>query len=98
MGFLRKIPSVLKNFFFLFSIGFAAWMFFLDANNLPAQFERNQDIRELEEQKIYYQQGIKEVRQSKEEIENNDAVLEQIAREEYLMKKPTEDVYVLEEH
>ena len=97
MDFLRKIPRVLKSFFFIFTVGFLIWMFFLDANDLPAQFRRNRDIQQLEQEKTFYEQEIKEVRKEREELMTNDALLEKFAREKYLMKKPSEDVYVLEE-
>ncbi|MEQ9439461.1 MAG: septum formation initiator family protein [Cyclobacteriaceae bacterium] len=96
MDFLRNIPRLLKSFFFVFSVGFLIWMFFLDANDLPSQFQRNRDIHQLEQEKTFYKKEIKKVKQEREELMTNDALLEKFAREKYLMKKPSEDVYVLE--
>ena len=96
MDFLRNIPRLLKSFFFVFSVGFLIWMFFLDANDLPSQFHRNRDIHQLEQEKTFYKKEIKKVKQEREELMTNDALLEKFAREKYLMKKPSEDVYVLE--
>ena len=96
MDSMPNFPRMIKNFFFLFTVGFLAWMFFLDANDLPSQFRRNQDIRQLEQEKAFFQDEIERVRQEREELLTNDELLEKFARERYLMKKPSEDLYVLE--
>jgi cell division protein FtsB len=88
---------MLKNFFFIFSVGFLVWMFFLDANDLPSQFRRNHEIRQLEQEKAFFEEEIERVRREREELLTDDELLEKFARERYLMKKPSEDVYVLEE-
>jgi len=38
---------------------------------------------------------IKDVEKDREELLSNDKLLEKFAREKYLMKKPTEDLYVI---
>lgn len=91
-----KIPSWLRSFFFLFTVGFLLWMFFLDINDIPSQFQRNQDIRSLEQEKDFYERETEKVRKDREKLLTDDAMLEKFAREKYLMKKPSEDVYVLE--
>lgn len=96
MGSRKNIPSFLKSFFFIFSLGFLIWMFLLDANDLPSQFRRNSDIRQLEQEKAFFEEEIKRVETEREELLTNDDLLEKFARERYLMKKPSEDVYVLE--
>ena len=96
MDSMPNVPRMIKSFFFLFTVGFLAWMFFLDANDLPSQFRRNQDIRQLEQEKAFFQDEIERVRQEREELLTNDELLEKFARERYLMKKPSEDLYVLE--
>ncbi|WKN42283.1 FtsB family cell division protein [Tunicatimonas pelagia] len=93
---IPKIPSWLRNFFFLFTLGFLLWMFFLDINDLPSQFQRSQEIRSLEQEKAFYEQEIEKVKGDRKKLLTDDAMLEKFAREKYLMKKPSEDVYVLE--
>ena len=65
-----------------------------DQNNLLYRFQLKQQIRKLEEQKSYYQQKIAEDSTLIERLKN-DAFLEQYARENYLMKKGGEEVYVI---
>ena len=71
------------------------WMLFVDANDLRSQFSLNQKLRELEAEKSFYEQEIKQVNYDREELLTNDELLEKFAREKYLMKKPEEDVYVI---
>lgn len=52
-------------------------------------------LNELEKEKEYYIQKISEVENDREELLSNDKLLEKFAREKYLMKKPTEDLFVI---
>jgi len=54
-------------------------------------------LRTLKNEKEYYQEKIKEVEKDKKELMGNDALLEKFAREKYLMKKPGEDIFIIEE-
>jgi len=91
----RKLPKQLKNFYFLFSLGFLVWMLFLDANNLGSQIIRSNKLDALEKEKAFYQEKIKTVEAEREELMTDDELLEKFAREKYLMKKPHEDVFVI---
>jgi len=51
----------------------------------------------LEEDKEYYTEKIEEVKMEREALIGNKQKLEKFARENYLMKKPSEDVYILVE-
>jgi cell division protein FtsB len=96
MKIKENIPGFLKSFFFLFTLVFLFWMLFLDANNLGLQVKLSRKLNELEKEKQFYQEKIKEVEKDREELLSDDELLEKFAREKYLMKKPDEDVYVIE--
>jgi cell division protein FtsB len=70
-------------------------MLFIDSNDLYSQFKKRGKLRELEQQKAYYIQMIKEVEKDREELLSNNELLEKFAREKYLMKKESEDLYIL---
>jgi cell division protein FtsB len=53
-------------------------------------------LRSLENEKKYYEEKIKEVEKDKKELMGNDELLQKFAREKYLMKKPGEDIFILE--
>jgi len=54
-------------------------------------------LRALESEKEYYLQKIEEVKKDREELLTNKELLEKFARERYLMKKETEDIFIIEE-
>jgi len=91
----RKLPPVFKNFYFIVGVIFIIWMLFIDSNDLYSQFKKRGKLSELEQQKAYYTQMIKEVEKDREELLSNNELLEKFAREKYLMKKETEDLYIL---
>lgn len=95
MHLLERVPRFMRSFFFLFTVGFALWMLFADANDLRSQFRLGQKIRELEAEKEFYEREIEKVNHDREALLSDDRLLEKFAREKYLMKKPEEDVYVI---
>jgi cell division protein FtsB len=72
-------------------------MIFIDSNNLPTHWRLTKQLWELEEQKEFYKQKKVQIQQERKELFGNPELLEKIAREKYLMKKPTEDLYVVVE-
>jgi cell division protein DivIC len=92
-----KIPAFFKSFYFITTIVAMVWMIFFDPNDLINQIRLKQQHLRLEEDKAYYIQKIEEVNQEREALLSNKKKLEKFARENYLMKKPSEDVYVLVE-
>jgi cell division protein FtsB len=93
---IKKLPPFVKNFYFIVGVVFIFWMLFIDSNDLYSQYKKHRKLRELEHQKAYYAQKIIEVEKDREELLSNSELLEKFAREKYLMKKETEDLYILE--
>lgn len=93
----KRLPKIFRNFYFLSGIFFLVWMTFLDSNNLLARFSLTSKLNTLENEKSYYQEKIIEVQKDREELFGNKETLEKFAREKYLMKKETEDVFVVVE-
>jgi cell division protein DivIC len=87
----------LRNKYLLATLVFILWLCFFDQNNW---FERLQNLREMKQlkaDKAYYQQKIKEDSERLKELKTNDENLEKFAREQYLMKKDNEDLFVIVE-
>ena len=72
-------------------------MIFIDSNNLPTQWRLTKQLWDLEDQKEYYKQKKVQIQQERTALFSNPELLEKFAREKYLMKKPTEDLYVVVE-
>lgn len=91
----KKWFKVISNRYVLVLLIFAFWMFFLDSNSWLTHHELDQEINELQENKEYYQ---KEIAKDRSIIDNlNDSFeLENYARQNYFMKRPNEDIYIIQ--
>lgn len=94
---LRKLPPFVRNFYFLFAVFFLVWMLAFDSNDFITQFKLNRKLHNLEAQKAYYMQKIEEVKKDREELFSDKELLEKYAREKYLMRKESEDLYIIVE-
>ena len=91
---LKKIFGK-KRFWVVAIVAFILLIFLFDQNSPLNRYRLKQQIRELEQQKTYYQQRIAEDSALIERLKNN-AFLEQYAREHYLMKRQGEELYVIQ--
>jgi cell division protein FtsB len=73
-------------------------MTFIDSNDLISRFNMSSKLRSLENEKEYYQEKMAEVEKDRKELLTNKELLEKFAREKYLMKKETEDVFIIQEN
>ncbi len=94
----KRLPPLFKNFYAVTVFCFLMWMIFLDSNDLISRFRMGAKLRSLENEKEYYQQKISEVEKDRLELTTNKELLEKFAREKYLMKKPTEDIFIIQEN
>ena len=90
-----KITKIFKNFYFIATVVFIFWMFFLDSNDLVTQSMRQDRLKKLKDDKVYYEQKIKEISREYQGLLNNDELLEKFAREKYYLARPKEDVFVI---
>jgi len=90
--FTKNIPAPLKNKYFLIITVFVAWMVFIDKHDVLTQFQLQQTLNKMEEDKDYYRAKIKEAHQDRVDIQNNK---EKFAREKYYLQKKNEDVFIM---
>jgi len=94
----QKIRGLFKNFYFLFFLCFVLWMTIIDSNGFINRYRLSDKLSELNSQKEFYVKEIDKVSLDKERFESDHELLEKYAREEYLMKKESEDIfYVIKE-
>ena len=91
----NKILKFVKSTYGIIIILFIFWMIFFDSNSLIIHSELNNDIKELNEQKTYYE---KEIAKDNIELEmiQSDSGLEKYAREKLFMKKDNEGIFLIE--
>jgi cell division protein DivIC len=94
---LKQLPPIFKNFYFITGVVFLVWMTFLDSNDLINRFKLSAKLRSLENEKEYYSEKIEAVEKDRQELMGTTKLLEKFAREKYLMKKQTEDIFIIEE-
>jgi cell division protein FtsB len=95
MKWIDRIPPFFKNFYFITGLLFLLWLLFFDANDLFTQVQLSNKKEQLEEQKEFYEDKILEVKNDREALLTDEEQLEKLAREKYLMKKDSEDVYII---
>jgi cell division protein FtsB len=94
---MKKVLKYSSNFYVLASLSFLVWMLFIDSNGVTTQWRLTKQLWDLEDQKEYYKQKKIQIQQERNALFSNPELLEKFTREKYLMKKPTEDLYVVVE-
>ena len=91
----KKLLPYLKNKYVITILAVFIWMLFFDRNDLFTQYSYWSQLDHLKQDKEYYIEGLKEVKEDLNELMTNKKTLEKFAREKYFMKKPKEDIFVL---
>lgn len=94
---LKRVLFIVKNKFAITSLAFIVWMLFFDRNDLSSQMQYTKQKKSLEAEKEFYEKEILKVEKNLEELSSDPKKLEKFARENYLMKKDNEDIYILVE-
>jgi len=95
---LKRLPPIFRNFYVVGIVCFLVWMIFLDQNDFVSRFRLTAKLRSLENEKEYYEEKINEVHKDKEALFGDRESLEKFAREKYLMKKESEDIFMVVEN
>lgn len=91
----RRIFRLFANKYTFVGLFFILWMVFFDRHSHLQKMELQAKIDRLEEAKKQYELQIEEDRRKIEELESNKENLEKFAREQFLMKLPNEEIYVV---
>lgn len=94
---MAKYLKYTKNFYFVFTVLFIVWMVLIDSNDIISHFKLRSKLNDLKDQKAYYQERKEKIQAEREALLSNYELLEKFARERYLMKRKTEDLYVIVE-
>ena len=97
MKYFRKFIQFFKNKYVLTGVSFLLWILFFDHNNFFRYLDYRNELDDIKQKKTYYQDQIQKTRKDVELIKTNPLWLEKIAREQYLMKRNGEDIYISNE-
>lgn len=92
---LDRIPARLRNRYTATVLGLLCWIAFLDRNDLWTTFKNGRELGRMQERKDFYVAEIARTKEQLRELGSDKALLEKFARERYLMKRETEDIFVL---
>lgn len=92
---LSFIQKYIVNKYSITAVGFLIWMFFFDNTSFLVINELNQDIDKYEKQLHYYKTEYEKNDSYFKKLMNNKDEKEKYARENYFMKKPNEEIFIL---
>ncbi len=85
----------MRNKYILTILVFLIWIILLDPNNLISRVREVRNRNRLRQEREYYMTRIEEDRKKLEELRSSNETLEKYAREQYRMKKPDEDLFII---
>ncbi|PKP33098.1 MAG: septum formation inhibitor [Bacteroidetes bacterium HGW-Bacteroidetes-17] len=91
----RKIFNRINNKYFYAGVLFLVWIFFFDNNNLISRFKSNKTLNDARRQKEFYKSEIKRDLQTIDDLLHDSAAIEKFGREQYLMKRDSEDIFLV---
>jgi cell division protein FtsB len=93
--YIDKIPAIFRNKYFLTVFLFLIWIILMDSNNLLLRIREVRELRKLKSDKEYYTNKIENDKNKLKELKTDNHNLEKFAREQYRMKKPDEDLFIV---
>jgi cell division protein FtsB len=94
--YINRIISGFKfNRYILIALIFIVWICLFDSKSFLNLYKIKAETSKLEEIKRHYTKTIKEDKQKIKELKTNKKNLEKFAREQYLMKKKNEDIFII---
>jgi len=94
-NFYLLIKSVV-NKYILTLIVFVIFIVFIDENNVIRRVKYELQIKGLRKEIRHYEELRDLSTKRLEKLHSSDSELERVAREDYLMKKPNEEVFIVE--
>ena len=90
--FLRK----LKNRYVYATVIFVVVILFVDQFNLFEQIRLDRSLKDQKKQIEYYEKEVSVNKEYLNALQNDTATMEKVAREQYLMKRDNEVIYLIE--
>ncbi|MDT8308986.1 MAG: hypothetical protein RQ866_05610, partial [Bacteroidales bacterium] len=87
--------KVLTNKYVISILVFVIWMGIFDPNNMIMQIKKRNELNMMLEKRKYYKEEIANNKQLIFNLENNINTVERYAREEFLMKREHEDIFLI---
>jgi cell division protein FtsB len=92
----KEILRKLNNRFVYATVLFLVIFLFIDQFNLPEQIRLHRSLKDQKQQIEYYEKEVSQSKQYLHDLQNDTNTMEQVAREQYLMKRDNEVIYLIE--
>jgi cell division protein FtsB len=95
---LVKYWKIIRRYTNKYQIVFAIFLIvilFIDEHNVFRRIGYHRKINDLKKEIRYYESEKEKNEEKLKELQSNDEDLEKFAREEYLMKKENEDIFMI---
>ena len=89
-----KIPAPLRSKFVLLFLAYFIYLLFFSQNTIWSQVKLAMHLHELNKEEEYYSKEIVKAKQERKQLFSGIEQMEKYARENYWMKRDSEDLYV----
>jgi cell division protein DivIC len=93
---VSRVFKIISNKYTIALIVFVLMMLFFDDNNLFVQLDRKRQLNDLLKSKAFYEAEIANTQQTLSHLQSSSASVEKFARENFLMKRDNEDIFVVD--
>lgn len=94
---LIRFAKRFRNKYLVTLVIFILWLLFFDQDNMIDRYRALRKLSELKADKVYYENKIHADSLRLEELKSSNRNLEKFAREQYLMKKNNEDIFIVKD-
>ena len=92
----KEVLRKLNNRYVYTTIIFVVVILFIDQFNLFEQIRLSKALKDQKQQIEYYEKELSESKQYLDDLNNDTATMETVAREQYMMKRDNEVIYLIE--
>jgi len=90
-----KILRIIINKYTITLVAFGVWMVFFDSSSVLNRMRYRDKLNSLKQEKHFYLEEIKKDSILSQKLLSDTSEIEKFARENYLMKKDKEDVFLV---
>ena len=92
----KEVLRKLNNRYVYATLIFLVVILFIDQFNVFEQIKLHRSLKDQKQQIEYYDQEIKDSKAYLNALQNDTATMEKVAREQYMMKRDNEVIYIIE--
>lgn len=96
-SFLNRVKQIVFSKYFIVLAIFFVFFLFFDKHNLLSRWRVGRNVKKLEQEIKFYEEEIEDNKQKVIDMRAGEEALEKYAREQYFLKKDSEDIFIVKE-